>query len=335
MSLRGLYMLGMVLILAITTAVHLSVGVGTMPDTLSALISMNAETYEQAIVIYQRLPRALIAIYVGAVMATSGMVLQGLIKNPVASPSTLGVTSGAALFVVAGAFMFGLGAAAQGAAALAGAFFGFLSCLAVARVAGRQNDPRGLALVLSGALVSMLFAGITNALLLSDPSQRSHFLSWVTGNINHVYIDRLYMFWWIGTLAITVNAFLARPLTLIMLGEEKAVSLGVNAMAVSWLAIAAAIVAAGSAVAICGPIGFIGLIVPHIVRPFASNTMQYALPASAVTGATLCLLADLTAKHVFTPYTLNTGLMLELMGGLMFIVIVKKFYLSPKMERAT
>ncbi|GAB1584319.1 FecCD family ABC transporter permease [Phyllobacterium phragmitis] len=322
-------------LLALVFLASLSLGGGSLHfrDMVQALVAFDAGNYDQAVILYQRLPRALIAIYVGATMACGGAVLQGLVRNPLASPSTLGINAGACLFVVAGAFLFDLDIASLGLAALAGAFSGFLLCLVIARLAGRTNDPRGLSLILSGALVSMLLLGLTNAFLLSDPVRRSAFLSWVTGNINHVYIDRLYAFWWIGAAAIGILAILARPLTLILLGAEKAASAGVNVAIVTPLALAATVLAAGSAVAICGPIGFVGLIVPHIVRPFAGNNFAFLLPACAFTGASVCLLADLLAREAFQPYVLNTGLLMDLLGGLVFVVIVKRFYLSPAARR--
>ncbi|MBP1849569.1 FecCD family ABC transporter permease [Rhizobium halophytocola] len=331
MTIRPFVIPGAALLLAVTACVHLTYGIGALSyrEMAGTLMHGNVETYEQSVLLYQRLPRALIALYVGATTAVSGMVFQGLVRNPLASPSTLGVNSGATLFVIAGAFVFDLGTAAQGMAALAGAVFGFATCLGIARMAGRTRDPRGLSLILSGALTSMLLVGMTNALLLSDPTRRAEFLGWVAGNINHVYIDRLADFWWIGAGAIALLFALARPMTLILLGEEKAASAGVDVARVSWAGLIAAMLAAGSAVAICGPIGFIGLVVPHIVRPLVGANFSSALPTAAFAGATLCLVADLLAQTLFTPYVPHTGLLMDLLGGLVFIVIVKRFYLSP------
>ncbi|PTW56558.1 iron complex transport system permease protein [Breoghania corrubedonensis] len=298
-------------------------------DVLAALVRFDPDSYDHFVVVYQRLPRALIAIYTGALMAVGGTVLQGLTRNPLASPSTLGINAGAMLFVIVGAYTFDLGLTAQGIAALAGAVFGFASCLSVARLAGLSRDPRGLALILSGALVSMLFVGIANAFLLADPARRTDFLGWITGNINHVYADRLADFWWIGLLSFAILGAIARPLTLVMLGQEKASSAGVNITWVTRAALAAVTLGAGSAVAICGPIGFVGLVVPHIVRPFIGAGLGLALPAGAMTGAIFCLIGDLVARQAFTPYVLHTGVLMDLIGGIVFVAIVRRFYLTP------
>ncbi|MGL3606760.1 FecCD family ABC transporter permease [Rhizobium sp. G187] len=318
-------------VLAFALLAHLTFGATRFPvsEVIETLIHQQADTFEQSVILYQRLPRALIAIYVGATTAVAGAVLQGLTRNPLASPSTLGINAGAMLFVIAGAYLFDLGMEAQGIAALAGGFGGFFACLLVARVAGRRNDPRGLALILAGALVSMLLVGLTNAFLLSDPARRADFLGFVSGNINHVYADRLTAFWWIGALALTVLAILARPLTLILLGAEKAASAGVPVTFVSRLALISAMLASSSAVAICGPIGFVGLIVPHLLRPLVGNGFARLLPSAALTGAALCLAADLAAREAFQPFNVHTGLLMDLFGGLVFVVIVKRYYLSP------
>ncbi|WP_343565086.1 FecCD family ABC transporter permease [Kiloniella sp. b19] len=309
---------------------NLSLGATSIPihDVTGALFGPDTDNYNQIIVHYQRLPRTLIAIYVGAVMASGGVILQTLTRNPLASTSTLGTNAGASLFVVGGAFLFDFGVEAQGLAALAGAFFGFFCCLSVARMAGRSNDPRGLSLILSGVLVSMLFVAITNAFLLSNPMKRSEFLGWVTGNINHAYIDRLSDFWWIGLLSLLTLFLTARPLTLLLLGTEKAQSAGVNVKGITRIALAATLLGSGSAVAICGPVGFIGLIVPHMVRPFVGNNVLSLLAASVLVGAVVCLIADMGARLFFQPYILHTGLFMDLIGGVVFAFIVKRVYLA-------
>ncbi|MEP6148368.1 MAG: iron chelate uptake ABC transporter family permease subunit, partial [Nisaea sp.] len=222
---------------------------------------------------------------------------------------------------------------AQGISALAGGLLGFLCCLAVARMVARTRDPQGLTLILSGALVSMLLFGIANALLLSDPLRRTDLLAWVTGNINHFYADRLAMFWWVGALALLFLLVLARPLTLITIGTEKAASAGVNVPFVTGAALIAVAFAASSSVAICGPVAFIGLVVPHIIRPFVGGAFGLILPAAAVTGAVVCLLADLVARAAFSPFVLLTGLVTDLLCGVVFVIIVKRRYLTARTRR--
>lgn len=141
------------LLLAAILTINLLVMSGDMPlaEIAATLWRGEADTYEQSVLLYQQIPRSLIAIYVGATTAVSGCVLQGLVRNPLASPSTLGLNAGATLFVVAGALVFDFSPEVQGLAALVGAGLGFGACFLVARLAGRSNDPRGLSLILAGA----------------------------------------------------------------------------------------------------------------------------------------------------------------------------------------
>lgn len=335
MSRRHLFWAGAALVLILSLSLNLSVGAGEIgpKEVFAAIFHFDSERYEHFVVLYQRVPRALIALQVGATMACAGAVLQGLTRNPLAAPATLGISAGATVAVLIGVYIFNLGTQAQGLSALAGGLLGFLCCIGTARLVTRTRDPRGLTLILSGALVSMLLFGIANALLLSDPSRRTDFLAWVTGNINHFYADRLAMFWWIGALSLLLLFILARPLTLITIGAEKAASAGVNVPIVSGAALIAVAFAASSSVAICGPVAFIGLVVPHIVRPFVGGAFALILPAAAITGATICLLADLVARTAFSPYLLHTGLVMDLLGGLVFILIVKRRYLTARTRR--
>lgn len=305
-------------------------------QAIAAVLRPDPGDYGQVLVATQRLPRLLMAVHAGACLSVAGLVMQGLTRNPLAAPTTLGVNAGAMLAVLIAVFGMGLGLMAQGIAALIGGAGGFVASLAVARLSGLAQDRRGLALILAGTLVSMLCLGLAQAMLLSDPTRRTDFLAWASGNINHVYTARLVAFWWIGAAAVLVLAALSRPLTLMLLGVDKAASAGVNVRRCEALALAAAVLAAASAVAVCGPVGFVGLVVPHLVRPFTGAAYARALPVAAVTGAGACVLADIAARSLFAPNVVSTGLMLDLFGGLAFALIVRRHYLRPaaRMARA-
>lgn len=330
MMARKLFFIAAVLALAglFTASLMAGAGTATVGQVYAALTLPEPQNYTQAIIRYQRLPRTLIALYVGAVMACSGLVFQALLRNPLGSSSTLGINAGAVLFTVGGAVLFNFGLPLQGVCALAGALFGFLSSLTVARLAGARDVPPGLLLILAGSLISMLYLGVANAILLSHPEVRSAYLGWISGTINNAYANRLYSFWWMGLLALALLLLLARPLTLMLLGNEKALSIGINTRWTAGLALGAAIVAAGSGVAICGPIGFVGLMVPHAVCPLVGQHFLLALPACVLLGACACLLATLAAQTLFQPYIVHTGVLMDLLGGLFFIWVIKTHYLS-------
>ncbi|MEM9605030.1 MAG: iron ABC transporter permease [Pseudomonadota bacterium] len=299
-----------------------------MTEVIQALVAFDERNYDHFIVSSQRLPRALIASFVGACLAVCGALLQGLTRNPLASPGLLGVSSGAVLFVVFFGFYWGVPNAWHGAVAFAGGWFGFFSCVLLARVARIAHDPRNLALILAGAIVSMAYAGIASALVLANESLRAELLSWMSGNVNHYYIDRLTDVWFVGAGMLFVLLCLAPALTLITLGSDKAAAAGVAVKPVTLCALTAAVAGAAAAVSVCGPIGFVGLVVPHLVRPVAGAHFSALFPACALVGAIVVLLADVVARVVFAPYVLHTSVLMSLLGGLAFIVIVKRHYLT-------
>lgn len=298
-------------------------------SAVGALISFDDSQLEHILVRYQRLPRLLIALFVGAVMACAGAVLQALTRNPLASPALLGINAGAALAVVSASLLLTLSPQDQLPFALTGGLGGFALCLYVNQLTGQRVASRGLPLILAGAIVSMLLSGVTNTLLLTSVAKRADLLSWVSGNINHAYIERLYHVWWLGLACLLILWAMARPLTLITLGEDKARASGVASGPVTWIAFGCAVVASTSAVAICGPVGFVGLIVPHVVRPLVGINLVWALPANALLGATLCVLADLASRLALSPQVVHTGVMMDLLGGLAFAWIVRRYYLRP------
>ncbi|MFD1710586.1 FecCD family ABC transporter permease [Ottowia flava] len=295
----------------------------------AALLAFDDADYDQSVIVLQRLPRALMAMFAGAATACAGAVLQAMLRNPLASPSLLGVSSGAAMCVLLVAAALPGAIDWQGLAAMAGGCLGLLASMAVARWVGSvDGNGRGLSLVLAGALVSMFCTAIANALMLTDPQRRDAFMHWLLGNINHVYADRLAQFWPLGCAGMMLLLVLARPLTLLSLGEDKAAAAGVNVPLLSRLALLGVALACSAAVAVCGPLGFVGLAVPHMVRPVMGAALTRLLPGCMLSGALVCLLADMAARTVFAPHALHTGVLLELCGGLAFIAIVRRIYVA-------
>ncbi|MEM8775619.1 MAG: iron ABC transporter permease [Pseudomonadota bacterium] len=309
----------------------LSLNYGAAPVStekiFAAVFQTDANDFEHFVIKEQRLPRILIAGFVGAMMAAGGAVLQTILANPLASPALLGITSGTTLFVVVFGFGLALPTTLHAPIAAAGGLFGFLSCLLVARFAAYGPDPRHLTLILSGAIVSIFYSAITQAILLSNAGLRHAALSWTSGNINHFYIDRLHVLWPIGLLCLVILLILSRPIMLVSISDEKASSAGVSADKLKFVSFALVVVGCSSAVAVCGPIAFIGLVVPHVVRPFVGAHLGRLLPVSIIVGSTFCVAADLVARFVFAPLVVNTSVILNLVGGLFFILLVRRFYL--------
>jgi iron complex transport system permease protein len=332
---RTAFWVGNGVLLVILSMVSLSVGaVWISPqEVIKALVSFDPTQYHHTLIQYQRMPRVLIALYCGAVMAVSGVILQGLTRNPLASPSTLGINAGAMTATLLCVFYSDFGLVAQGVFAILGGCLAFFAASLMAKSISGTKEVLGVSLVLSGVLISMLLAGIANAILLSDPTRRTDFLNWAVGNISHVYVERLSAFYPIGLVSIVALMALARPLSLLLLGHEKAASMGVSTPWLTRIAFIAVVLGASSAVAVCGPIAFIGLMIPHIVRPVVGAKFTRTLPACALVGAVLCVLADLIARTIIAPYLLNTGLVMDLVGGVFFVWVVRHYYLSRSIKR--
>lgn len=323
---------GSSLLLILAGLCALAFGGSKIPlTTISASIwAFDGQSYAHVVIWQQRLPQVVIAATVGGALAVSGAVLQGLMRNPLASPAILGISSGATLFTVIFGFMLQIPLVWQGPVACLGGFFGFASALALARLVGGAPDPRGLSLILSGALVSMLYGALAHAILLMDPTLRSAALGWVTGNINFAYAARLPVMAPLALLAVLILWFLARPITLLSLGRETASATGVHAKRMWWASAGLVTLASSAAVAICGPVGFVGLVVPHLVRPLVGADLRRAIPINALVGASLLILADVIARSAFAPRVLHTGVVMDLLGGVVFIWLVRRVYLRPR-----
>lgn len=269
-----------------------------------------------------RLPRALVAVAVGASLGIAGAVMQGLTRNPLASPGILGVNAGAALAVVGATLLMGgespfvyAGLAFVGAAVTAAAVY------LLGSVGGA--GPSSVRLVLAGAAVTALLMSLTTAILIVDRQTLEQIRFWLAGSVAGRDPDlflRLLPFLAAGAVAALL---LAGSITALSLGEEVARGLGQHTSRVKLAATVSVALLAGGSVAVAGPIGFIGLVVPNAVRPFVGVDYRWILPYSAVFGAVLLLLADIAARLVIRPAEMPVGVMTALVGGPVFVYLVR------------
>lgn len=334
---KKLWVILSVFLLILTAIINMGVGSkwASPLEVIDVFLNFDENAFSDFVIMFQRWPRTLIAIFIGAALAMGGDVLQGISRNPLASPSLLGITSGAVFFVVFFGFYVGIPLEYHGFVALVGGWFGFLTCYFVAKMAGVDNDPRGLTLILAGAVVSALLGSIASALVLADQGLWALLRNWINGDINHAYIDRLNAMWWFG-LACMIGLYgIARPLTLVVLGQETARAAGVHVKLYIGLAIFFVLGSSTTAVSIIGPIGFIGLVVPHMVRPLAGSQFQYSLPMNACMGGIVGCIVDAIARTAFLPMVLHTAVVMEFAGGIVFIIMVRKFYISKHTQGVT
>ncbi|MFV2110239.1 FecCD family ABC transporter permease [Micromonospora sp. LOL_015] len=276
-----------------------------------------------ALIWESRFPRVLLSAAVGAALAVSGAVLQAITRNPLADPYLLGISSGASTGAVA-VLLLGIGG---GISLSTGAFAGGLVAFGLLLVllgGGRVASPTRV--VLTGVLVSQFFAAVTSLILMisGDANSTRGFTYWLLGTLSGARwegVASTVVIILVGVLAIQL---FAPSLDAFTFGWDSAAALGVNVNAVRiWLMVLTSLITA-AAVAACGAIGFIGLLVPHAVRILVSPMHRSLLPLSAIAGAILLIWVDTFARTAFTPHELPAGVITALLGAPAFALILKR-----------
>ncbi len=270
-----------------------------------------------------RLPRALIALFAGASLGICGAAMQGLLQNPLAAPGLIGSASGAALGAVVILYS-GLSTLFWLALPVGGVIGALLATFLVYLLAGR--DAGTATLILAGVAINALALALVSLILNLAPSPYAvqDIVLWMLGSIDNRSMDD---FWLLlpGTLlgwGLLVGA--GKPLDALTLGEETAHTLGVNLPKLRWRLFIAVALAVGSAVAVTGTIGFIGLVIPHLLRPLVAYQPGRLLPVSALGGAILLLAADITVR-LFPPGTdIKVGVLTSLVGAPFFLYLILK-----------
>jgi iron complex transport system permease protein len=278
-----------------------------------------ADNLDAQIFFLARLPRALAAALVGGTLAAAGVVFQGLLQNPLATPYTLGVSAGASLGAMV-AITFGASLPFVGVtgASLSGAALAVLIVYFLA-----QARHRGLSttvLLLAGVTLNAFFSAlILFVQYLSDFAQTFRAIRWLMGDLDVAGYGSMLAAAPFLALAFAGFVWLARPLDLLTLGGEAALSRGVNVALAQRVAFFSASLATGAAVSVGGPIGFIGIIVPHLVRLVVGAGHRLVLPAATFFGATFLVLCDTLARTVLAPIELPVGIITALIGGPFFL----------------
>ena len=309
--------LALALITLASAALSLMLGpVSLSPgEVISAFFKSEAVTSADRIALYARLPRTCGCIVAGAALAVSGAVIQGVLSNPLAAPNVIGVNSGAGL---AAAFCC---AFLPGAYALVpfAAFLGaLLSVLLVLLIAERTGASK-ITLVLGGVAISSVLSAGVDAVVTFVPDALVGYSDFRIGSLSGLTMQKLAPAAWVVLAALALSFSLTHELDLLMLGRDTARSLGLRAgkMRILLLAVAAAL--AGAAVSFAGLLGFIGLIVPHIMRRLVGDESRLLLPGCAMGGAVMLLLCDLASRMLFRPYELPVGIALSFIGGPFFV----------------
>lgn len=304
-----------------------SVSIGPWP-ALRALLVPTPSNLASEVVVSLRLPRALAGFACGALLSLAGALLQILLRNPLADPYVLGVSGGAATFALL-AMMLMLPAWCVNVSAFAGAVAAIAIVLAVARYASRRSahaqqhaaGDAGQGLLLAGVvLASGWGASITLLLSIASDSQLRGMVFWLTGDLNGA--GKPWFAWAALLVALVGSVPVAPRLNVLARGEAQALALGVDVEPLRRRIIVLASLAAAAAVTTAGTIGFVGLVVPHLLRAAFGNDQRMLLPASALAGGALTMAADLIARTALAPVQLPVGALMALMGVPLFIWIM-------------
>ena len=320
---RLLWLLAVVAALAATTLASVAFGSRTVPwsDVLAALGGAE-DTLEQAAVA-KRVPRTVLAVLVGAALGLAGCVMQGVTRNPLADPGILGVNMGASLAVVTAVAYFGLSSptgyvwVAMAGAAVSAGFVYTIGSLG-------RGGPTPLKLALAGAATSAAFASLVSAVLLPRNDIAGGFRLWQIGGVGGATHERVGHVWPFLAFGFAVCLLSARALNSLALGDELAAGLGERVARARATAALGAVVLCGAATAAAGPIGFVGLVVPHACRLLVGVDHRWLLPFSALTGAALLTAADVVGRVVARPAEVEVGIVTALLGAPFFIHIVRR-----------
>lgn len=315
---RVLALLLAISVLAVGTA--LAVGsVPLAPGAVLTALSGEGEAMTRNIVVELRLPRALAAFGTGGLLAVAGALMQVLLRNPLADPYVLGISGGAAVCALS-AIMLGAAAATVSAAAFAGALGSTLLVFGLARGAGSWTPER---LLLTGIVVASGWGALISFLLATSPdTDLSGMLFWLMGDLSGTSSGTLPL----AALGLVVILALplGRSLNVLARGPLQAGALGVSVSAVQLAIYGLASLATATAVTVAGSVGFVGLVVPHMIRLAAGNDQRLLLPAAALLGGALLTLADTLARTVMAPQQLPVGVITALLGVPVFLYLLNR-----------
>jgi len=270
-----------------------------------------------------RLPRALIAAFAGASLGLCGALLQGLLRNPLASPGLIGSASGASFGAVT-VLYFGLGAGFWAALPLGGILGSLVAMLLVYLLAGREASI--VTLILAGVAINALALALISLLLNLAPSPYAvrEIVLWMLGSVANHSLDEFWIMLPGTLLGWLLVLGKGRALDALTLGEETARSMGINIIRLRWQLFLAVALAVGSAVSITGSIAFIGLVVPHLLRPLVGYLPGRLLPVSALGGAAMLLLADMAVRLFPAGTEIKVGVLTSLVGAPFFLYLILK-----------
>ena len=312
------------LMLILSVVISISYGSTSIPfDTVwSAIFSFDTDVTSHQVIQEIRIPRAISAALVGAFLAVSGSIMQGMTRNPLASPSILGVTDGAALSLVIMLAAFpmissmGLTVASFVGAGVAVALILFIGSFS-------KGGITPVKLALAGVAIGTMLRSISTILSLHFNLEKEVGF-WLAGELSGTSWSSVNILFFSGIIGLPIALFLAKSITVLSLGEDMATNLGQNSLLIKALGIISILILTGAAVSVAGVVGFVGLIVPHITRFIMGTDYKWIIPSSAIFGALLLVLSDLVSRYINAPFETPVGAITSLIGVPFFLYLARK-----------
>ncbi|WP_075038074.1 FecCD family ABC transporter permease [Halobacillus dabanensis] len=316
--------IGTSVLLVIAMALSISVGVTDIDfkTVWESVFAFVPESTNHQVIRELRLPRALAAALVGAFLAVSGAIMQGLTRNPLASPSIMGVTHGAAFaLILAIVFFPAISNIGMTFAAFIGAGLGVILVFAVGSFSKGGLTPAKLAL--AGVAIGGMLSSLSSAISLHfQVAKQMSF--WYAGGLTATDWLSVEILLVAGAIGLTLALFISRSVTILSLGDEVSKGLGQNTLVVKALGVIVVFILTGAAVSMAGTVGFIGLVIPHVARYFVGTDYRLIIPVSAVFGSLLLVISDIGARLVNAPFETPVGAITACIGVPFFLYLARK-----------
>nr|WP_245709290.1 iron ABC transporter permease [Rhodococcus tukisamuensis] len=314
------------LTMLLAAAVLASIAVGARPmdfaEIFHALVTPTG-TDTDLVVRTLRVPRTALGLVVGIALGVAGALIQGHTRNPLADAGLLGLNAGAALFVVLSIYLFGLAGPSEYLwFAFAGSLAASVVVFGISSVGNGRSSP--LSLALAGAAVAMFLGAMTQTVILLDQTSLDGYRFWVVGSVAGRGPEVLWQVLPFLVLGVVIAIASTPSLNVLSLGDEVARGLGTNILLSRTVGIVAITLLTGAATAACGPIAFVGLVVPHVARSITGPDYRWLVPYAGLLGGIMILLADVIGRVVVRPGELQVGIVLALMGAPFFVALVRR-----------
>lgn len=313
-----------IIILLVSVVLSITYGAKSvgLSDVIDAITGNNTSSYNVNVV-QARIPRTLFGIIAGAALSISGVLMQSITRNPIADPSILGVNTGASLFIVCGISFFNI--QSKGAYILFAFAGAMLTALFVYRLANMgYGGATPIKLAISGAAISTALSSLISIVVMPDSSVMTTFRFWQIGSIGGTSINDILLLLPFALVAVCISLLMSHNLDAMLLSDETAKSLGLNINQTRAIAAICGVLLCATTTALAGPISFVGLMIPHLIRGLIGSAHKPLIICSGIYGGAVLIFADILGRVLGNPGELESGIMTALIGAPVFIYIIRK-----------